>query len=164
MTQERYGPYPVILSLIICLLIVIPVSASVVPKGVPDSDFSVDIYKPDKVWPGTTLFPDYHNPAKPRIVEVNMLGEVVWEYDVSTDLDQYSLAGEDVELLPNGNILVLFPAKGVYEINRNKEIVWKYLDSKANHDADRLQNGNTLILHGYFDSMSIPINLNFFTG
>jgi hypothetical protein len=129
-----------------------PVSAARMPSGTPDPDFSVDIYKPEKVWPGTTLFPDYHNPDKARIVEVNMLGEVIWEYDVSTDLDRYSLAGEDVELLQNGNILVLFPAKGVYEINRNKEIIWKYLDSKINHDADRLPNGNTLIMHGYFDT------------
>ena len=152
MKRIRYNFSLLIPLFIIWLLMVVPVSAVTIPSGTPDPDFTVDIYKPDKVWPGTTLFPDYHNPAKPRIVEVNMLGEVIWEYDVSTDLDQYSLAGEDVELLPNGNILVLFPAKGVYEINRNKEIIWKYLDSKINHDADRLPNGNTLIMHGYFDT------------
>ncbi|MCX6697978.1 MAG: aryl-sulfate sulfotransferase, partial [Methanoregula sp.] len=51
--------------------------------------------------------------------------------------------------LRNGNVLAVFPRKGVYEINRtSKDIVWKFIDPKVSHDAERLGNGNTLVLNG----------------
>lgn len=53
------------------------------PRGTKDGDLSVDIYQPDKVWAGTTLLPLNHDHQRPRIVEVNMLGEIVWQYLVS---------------------------------------------------------------------------------
>ncbi len=123
------------------------------PPGNPDPAFEVDVYKPGKAWPGTTLFADNHDPARPRIVEVNMLGEVTWEYVLPDELKEFTHPGEDVEPLPNGNLLVLFPWKGVYEITRGKEVVWKYLNRKVSHDADRLPNGNTLIAFGGGDTM-----------
>lgn len=145
--------FPLIIHLIIIgLLMVVPVVATVVPAGIPDPDFSVDIYKPDKVWSGTTLFADYHTPDKARIVEVNMNGEIVWQYWIPDNLKRYVGAGLDVELLPNNNILLLLPRTGVYEINRHGTIVWSYLDNKVSHDADRLPNGNTLINWGNPDT------------
>lgn len=123
------------------------------PPGTPDPAFVVDTYDPGRVWPGTTLFADNHDPGRPRIVEVNMQGEVTWEYDLPEQLKGFTNPGEDVEPLPNGNLLVLFPRYGVYEITRGKETVWKYLDPKVSHDADRLPNGNTLIAFGAFDTM-----------
>ncbi|MDD1661484.1 MAG: aryl-sulfate sulfotransferase [Methanomicrobiales archaeon] len=124
------------------------------PPRNPDPAFVVDIYKPEKAWPGTTLLPDSHDLSRPRIVEVNMWGEVTWEYVLPADLKGFINPGEDVELLPNGNILVLFPRKGVYEITRGKEIAWKYLDPKVSHDADRLPDGNTLIAFGAYDTLA----------
>jgi hypothetical protein len=124
------------------------------PPGTPDPAFLLDVNVPGKAWQGTTLFADNHDPAKPRIVEVNMQGEVTWEYDLPADVRSYTNPGEDVELLPNGNILVLFPRYGVYEITKGKQIAWKYLDPKVSHDADRLPNGNTLIAFGAFDTMN----------
>ncbi|MFC1958430.1 hypothetical protein ACFLV6_00700 [Chloroflexota bacterium] len=50
------------------------------PRGTVDPDIHVDIYHSDSVWPGTTLLPDNHNLDRPRVIEVNMLGEIVWEY------------------------------------------------------------------------------------
>lgn len=107
----------------------------------------VDIWQKDKTYNGTTLFAVTH-PKNPRIVEVDMQGKVVWEYLLPNSLKEYTNPGLDVELLPNNNILVVFPRKGVYEINRNGEIVWKYLDNKISHDADRLENGNTIFIWG----------------
>ena len=115
------------------------------PPGTPDPAFLVDVNVPGKAWQGTTLFADNHDTARPRIVEVNMAGEVTWEYVLPADVRSYTNPGEDVELLPNGNILALFPKKGVYEITKGKQVAWKYLDAKVSHDADRLPNGNTLI-------------------
>ena len=124
------------------------------PPGTPDPAFLVDINIPGKAWQGTTLFADNHDLARPRIVEVNMQGEVTWEYDLPADVKSYTNPGEDVELLANGNILALFPRKGVYEITKNKQVAWKYLDPKVSHDADRLPGGNTLIAFGASDTMS----------
>jgi len=122
------------------------------PRGTPDADFIVDISIPEKIWPGTTILPDNHDAAHPRIIEVNQLGEIVWEYPLPDELKSYTNPGWDVEVLQNGNILTLLPRNGVYEINRDKQVVWKYLDSKVSHDADRLANGNTLIAFGAGDT------------
>ncbi|MFH0860751.1 MAG: aryl-sulfate sulfotransferase [Candidatus Altiarchaeota archaeon] len=123
-------------------------------RGTPDSDFSVEVYKPDKAYAGTTLLPDNHNPGKPRVIEVNMLGEIVWEYVLPSNLRQYTNPGFDVELLSDDNIMFVLPRKGVYEINREGGVVWSYLDEKVSHDADRLSNGNTLVVFGNNDKMA----------
>ncbi|NOZ77044.1 MAG: hypothetical protein GXO65_05115, partial [Euryarchaeota archaeon] len=124
-----------------------------IPEGTVDPDIYVDIYNPEMTWTGTTLFADYHNPGRPRIIEVNMLGEIVWEYVLPENLRRYTNPGFDVELLPNNNILFLLPLNGVYEIDRNGNIVWSYLDKKVSHDADRLPNGNTLVVFGGNDQI-----------
>jgi hypothetical protein len=111
-----------------------------------DPEIIVDVYQPEMVWLGTTLFADNHKPERPRILEVNMLGEVLWEYKVPKHLKQYNNPGFDVEPLPNGNILFVLPRNGVYEVNRKGDVVWSYLDEKVSHDADRLSNGNTLVV------------------
>lgn len=121
------------------------------PRGTVDPDIYVDVHVPDKAWPGTTLLPDNHNLQRPRIIEVNMLGEIVWQYVVPENLRQYTNPGFDVELLPNNNILFVLPRKGIYEINRDGNIVWSHLDKKVSHDADRLPDGNTIFVFGAYD-------------
>ncbi len=131
-------------------------------RGTVDPDISVDIYEPDLVWAGTTLLADLHDPYRRgiegdyfvRLIEVNMLGEIVWEYVVPEDLGIHSNTGLDVELLPNDNILFVLPHNGVYEVNRNGIIVWSYLTTRISHDADRLPNGNTIFVWGGGDEMS----------
>lgn len=94
------------------------------PKGTPDPDLQVTVYNPEKVQPGTTILPDNYNLGKPRIIEVNMAGEVVWQYPVPPQLRQFTNPGFDVEPLPNGNVLFVLPRNGAYEINRKGEVVW----------------------------------------
>lgn len=122
------------------------------PRGVPDPDFIVDISVPERIQPGTTILADNHDSAHPRIIEVNRLGEIVWEYPLPDELKTYTNPGWDVEPLPDGNILTVLPRKGVYEINRDKQVVWSYSDPKVSHDADRLPNGNTLVVYGAYDT------------
>ena len=124
------------------------------PRGTVDPDISVDIYQSEMAWAGTTLLPDNHNPESPRVIEVNMLGEIVWEYRLPQNLKQYTNPGFDVESLTNNNILLVLPRSGVYEIDRNGKIVWSYLDEKVSHDADRLPNGNTIFVFGNDDQKS----------
>ena len=119
------------------------------PRGIADPAFVVDIINPEKIAPGTTLVGDLHDLTQPRIVEVNRLGEIVWKYDIPGELKEYTNPGFSAVPLQNGNILAAFPRNGVYEINRTtKAIVWKFIDSKASHDAERLWNGNTLVVDG----------------
>ncbi|MDD5038103.1 MAG: aryl-sulfate sulfotransferase [Dehalococcoidales bacterium] len=123
-------------------------------RGNIEPDIAVDIYQSDMVWAGTTLLPDNHNSDSPRIIEVNMLGEIVWEYPVPSALKQFNNPGFDVELLPGGNILYVLPGNGVYEIDRSGKVVWSYLTPKISHDADRLPNGNTIFGFGGGDQKS----------
>jgi len=113
----------------------------------------VTVYKADKCYNGTTILPDNHDPNNPRIIEINMTGEIIWEYVLPPDLKDFTNPGFDAERLPNNNILFVCAGKGVYEINRSGVIVWSYNDSKVSHDADRLSNNNTLIIFGNEDQM-----------
>ncbi len=128
-----------------------PVVETPMTRGVFDTDFVLATYDKSKAQAGTTLFADNHNTSKPRIIEVNMLGEIIWEYDLPQDLKTFTNPGFDVKQLPNKNILFVLPGNGVYEINRNKQIVWSYKTTKISHDADRLPNGNTLFVFGNND-------------
>lgn len=121
-------------------------------RGTPDPAFIVNISAAGKISPGTTILPDNHDASRPRIIEVNQLGEILWQYPLPDDLKSYTNPGWDVEVLENGNILTVLPRKGVYEISRDKQVVWKYLDPKVSHDADRLKNGNTLVAFGAGDA------------
>ncbi|MEK6959182.1 MAG: aryl-sulfate sulfotransferase [archaeon] len=120
-------------------------------KGTADSDFKITMDDWKKTEWGTTLFADNHTSGKPRIVEVNMKGEIIWEYKIPQALTGYTNPGFDAEVLPSNNVLFLLPRNGVYEINRKGETVWSFKDSKVSHDADRLANGNTLIAYGAMD-------------
>ena len=127
------------------------VTPTTMPRGTADPDFEIDVYEPYRVWAGTTLLTDNHNLGRPRIIEVNMLGEIIWEYVVPENLRQYTNPGFDVELLSNNNILFVLPGYGVYEIDRDGDVVWSYLTKKVSHDADRLPNGNTIFVFGADD-------------
>lgn len=120
-------------------------------KGVVDPYFEVDKYDPDKAWIGYTLFADNHDTTHPRVVEVNMQGEVVWEYKLPAEFSGYTNPGFDVELLSNNNIQIVVPRKGIFEIDKSGNIVWEYRTEKISHDADRLPNGNILFVFGNED-------------
>jgi hypothetical protein len=46
--------------------------------GRKDPFFEVDHYNPAKACNGTTILPDNHNLGRPRIVELDMKGRIVW--------------------------------------------------------------------------------------
>lgn len=114
-------------------------------------DIYVDVNNSEKACDGTTLFADLHDTQNPRIIEVDIQGEIVWEYKIPDHLKEYNQPGMDVELISNGNILFVLPRNGVYEIDRNGITIWSHLDNKISHDADRLPNGNTIYVYGAGD-------------
>jgi len=123
-----------------------------VPRGSVDADLVVDIHNPEKVWPGTTLLTDKHTGAA-RLIEVNILGEIIWEYQLPEEWGEW-VVGFEAELLPNGNILFALTRSGLYEVDRDGNIIWSHEDRQVSHDADRLPNGNTLYVFGARDEIS----------
>ena len=122
-------------------------------RGQKDSSIEVTVYNRAKAWPGTTLLSDHHDIDNPRIIEVNMLGEITWQYVLPEDLKEYTNPGQDAERLPNGNTLLVMPGKGIVEVNNDGEVVWSHMDERVSHDADRLINGNTLYAYGNNDGL-----------
>ena len=116
-------------------------------EGITDPDLVVTIYDEDKVCEGTTLLTDKHT-GSPRLIEVNMQGEIVWEYEPH---EEEVNIGAEVEMLANGNILFTLTHSGIYEIDRSGNTVWSHKDPKVSHDADRLENGNTIYVYGAND-------------
>lgn len=132
----------------------LPASASIME--VEQGEIYVDIYSPEKTCKGTTILTDGHDPQNPRIIEVNMQGEIVWEYVLPENLKRYTQPGFDAEVLSNDNVLVVLPRYGVCEIDRDGNTVWTYLDNKVSHDADRLPDGNTIVVFGDNDQKDDP--------
>ncbi len=127
-----------------------------IPRGTADPDFEVTIYNSDLAYNGLTILPDNHISDSPRVIEINMLGEITWEYVLPDDLKAYTNPGFDVELLEDNSILLVLPRYGIVEIDREGTIVWTHLDEKISHDVDRLENGNTLYVFGSNDEKSDP--------
>jgi hypothetical protein len=77
-----------------------------------------------------------------------MLGHLVWEYVLPIEMRRYTNPGFDAKALPNKNVLFVSPCNGVFEVNRGGDFVWSYSDRRVSHHADRLDNGNTLVVWG----------------
>jgi len=114
--------------------------------------YKITVHDVDSAYQGTTIFADTSS-SPHKIVEVDMDGNIVWEYKIPNSLykgkhgKRNSL--NDVELLNNDNILFNIQLVGAYEINRAGEILWQHMDNQMSHDVDRLDNGNTLYTQGW---------------
>lgn len=116
-----------------------------------DSVFEVSVYDSEKAFDGTTLLTDGHDQKNLRIIELDMNAEIVWEYIVPRELIKGQAVGFDAGFLENGNVLFVLSGSGVYEVDHDGNIVWSYEDAQVSHDADRLENGNTLVNFGNND-------------
>ena len=115
------------------------------PEGTQDPLLTVEVYQPDKVWAGTTFLGTIYHENRNRVLEVNMHGEVVWEYEVPQQ------GRTEAELLPNDHILYTVNPDGIYEIDRSGQLIWSYSTRQVDHDADRLPDGNTIFVFGFDD-------------
>jgi hypothetical protein len=89
--------------------------------------------------------------SRGKIVEYDLSGKVVWEFSIPWSIPKQSLgSGADIEWVSESDtFLFVVPRAGIYEVNRQKEIIWKYETSKVSHDADKLPNGNVLFVNGW---------------
>lgn len=61
-------------------------------------------------------------------MEVDLEGNIVWQYMLSDHLKTFTNPGFDVELLPNNNILivaVVWRSPKIFEVTPNGDIVWQ---------------------------------------
>jgi hypothetical protein len=91
--------------------------------------FVVDMYDPQKAYNGTILIPDNYDKDHPRIIEVDMEGEIIWEYAVPDNLKQNTNPGFDVERLQNGHTLITYSRYGIVEIDYAGNVVWEHRDN-----------------------------------
>lgn len=94
----------------------------------------------------------YINPVEGAIYEVDLAGHVTWKYKIPRKLAlSGSLRkGADIEWLEGpDHFLFVIPESGIYEVNRQKKVVWSYETTLVSHDADRLPNGNTIFVNAW---------------
>jgi len=88
----------------------------------------------EKMANGNVLIAAY---AMNKVLEVTPAKEIAWEYDCNC---------LNAKPLPNGNVLVAdYGGSRVFEVTREKEIVWEQRTTGNCTDAQRLENGNTLV-------------------
>lgn len=104
-------------------------------------DYKVAVLDESRVYPGKTLITDISQLSRQKIVEVDMLGHVLWSHEPFIPNRGLLL---DATYLENGHILYTVKGYGIFEINREGKMLWQHKDFEASHDADRLPNGNTL--------------------
>lgn len=124
--------------------------------AVGDQFAKVTINKPDKVQAGHLAFVDA---SQGKLIETDLTGKITWEFSIPMSMlgSGRLSAGTDVEWLPKSDhFLLAIAGAGVFEINRQGQTTWKYLTTFADHDADRLDNGNTLFVNGW-DADSDPV-------
>ena len=119
----------------------------------PEIRYEIEVYDSLRALNGSTLLADLHNADWPRVVELNMAGEVIWSYTIPTGLREYTSPGIDVEKLENGNVMILFPGWGILELTTGLNVVWHHEDAQLSHDADRLPDRSTLYVFGNQDSL-----------
>jgi len=93
--------------------------------------------------------------GKNRIVEVNMNGEVIWEWAFTNKLIANSYAicdGADINYLPSlDKFLFILPKFGAFIIGRDGQPELVVKDNKITHDIDHLPNGNFIYVRGFAD-------------
>lgn len=111
-------------------------------------DYHISHLDKSRVFQGTTLLADMSDPRRPRVVEVDFDGNILWQWKPARSMPGAVL---DAALLENGHILVTVSDYGIVELDRSGKVQWQHKDREASHDADRLANGNTLYNLGWRD-------------
>ena len=94
----------------------------------------------------------YIDPKEGSIYEIDLNGFVTWKYKIPSKIKNRRTLrkGADIEWLKESDsFLFVVPQVGIYEVNRQKEIVWSYETKLVSHDADRLPNGNTIFVQAW---------------
>lgn len=100
----------------------------------------------------------YIDPVAAKIVEIDLKGTVTWVYAIPSDVvgDGSLRHGADIEWVEKTDtFLFVVPLSGIFEVDRGGQIVWRHKTRKVSHDADRLDNGNTIFVNAW-DAITDP--------
>lgn len=155
--RAGFSPRPCRGFLTACLPAALVALAATPPvAAAPYENIRIDAHVAGKAFAGTTAFMDTTSPSHPRIAEIDMQGNLVWDYPIAPEIfgggvmPGTAIKGTDLEWIPaSDRFLFVLTGIGVFEVDRAKNIVWKHLTKKISHDADRLPNGNTLYVWGW---------------
>lgn len=103
-----------------------------------DPRFVVDVYDAARAYNGTTFLSVKYDDV-PRILQIDMNGNVVWEYEVPFATGSESTV--DAEYFADTNtVLVLVGQVGIFEVDYAdpSHTLWSYSTTKVSHDADRV--------------------------
>ncbi len=114
-----------------------------IPQG-----FEVDIVDEAALAPGTVFFTDGSDQTRPRIVEVNRQGEVVWQYHVPSEMVE-GTALMDAERTPDGGAVFIVDGVGAFEVDADGEPVRAFESLLPSHDIDLLPDGSWLLTNGW---------------
>lgn len=94
--------------------------------------------------------------GRDRVVEVNMEGKVVWQWEFPVDLqserERAICNGADIKYFPKSDsFLFNIPYKGAYFLKRDGSYKQVVEDDNIDHDVDLLPNGNFLYVRGFVD-------------
>lgn len=125
----------------------------------PDPDFSVTVTDTSLIQEGTTLFARVDDIKNQTIYEVDSRGVILWQWTLPEQEQVGFNVPEimDVDVTPTGTLLVLVAFKGVYEINRDGDILSFIEDTDATHDADRVGEDHVLVVHGWADQGQMQV-------
>ncbi|MBI5525543.1 MAG: hypothetical protein HY897_04350 [Deltaproteobacteria bacterium] len=114
----------------------------------------VEVHDTSRAFRGTTLLAESYTS---RVIEVDMDGNVVWEWKVPQEYLGPRQGPPEADMLPNGNVQVLLSSFGIVEVSRGQdggadgEVVWSAEIAPIDHDADRLASGNVIFVFGMND-------------
>lgn len=90
-----------------------------------------------------------------RVVEVNPLGEVVWEYKDSPASNFFSCHISGARRLVNGNTLIVEGGKGrLFQVTPECEVVWEYINPFFNQISSGL--ANNVFKANHYQKHEIP--------
>jgi hypothetical protein len=101
---------------------------------------SIDLHDLDGRYPRVALLcPQFSGTVEEQaVVEIDREGQVLWRYG--------PVAATLAKPLANGNLLVVdYPGGRVLELGRDRSIRWQYSVDEPCFDAERLNNGHTLV-------------------
>lgn len=113
-----------------------------------DTVGTVEVSEASAIQPGRVAYVD---PTRRKIVEITPDGKPTWEYPVPADVIGDGDLGHEADiewLAASDHFLFVVPMAGIFEVDRDKHIVWSYKTKYVTHDADRLPNGNTIFVYG----------------
>jgi len=122
--------------------------ASITGAHAADTVGTIEVADVAAIQPGRVAYVD---PIRRKIVEITPDGKPTWEYAVPSDVIGAGDLGREADiewLAESDHFLFVVPMAGIFEVDRDKHIVWSYKTKYVTHDADRLPNGNTIFVFG----------------